>query len=136
MNDGCLPGCVGTWPRRPGDPQEPFHVRACPNNKRSNPEPAAPIVAAFADQEALRGHLDDLNEAGYTPVVVGLDSSPQPFLITLVGPYAEGEHVFFDSPWQGDIDWREGHKHCDDCLGHVHGIEHLRYPVTVMVAPR
>lgn len=97
-------------------------------------EPRTPDVQwrLLRDAEALRGHLDALNESGTTPVVVGRDATPQSFLITLVGPYAEGEHVFFDSPWQGDVDWSNGHTHCDECRGHVHGIEDLRYPVVVM----
>lgn len=95
----------------------------------------------LADAEALRAHLDALNEAGICPVAVGVDASVRPFLITLVGCYAEGEHVFFDSPWQSDIDYGElvdgvfvpRPPYCDDCRGHVHGIEDLRFPVTVLV---
>jgi hypothetical protein len=88
------------------------------------------------DREALRDHLDALNENGQHPAAVGWTAPPypQPFLITLVGPYAEGEDVFFDSPWQTDVDWRDGHSNCEDCGGWSHGIEHLRYPVTVMAS--
>lgn len=86
------------------------------------------------DAEGLREHLDALNEAGESPVVVGWDARSMPFLITLIGCYAEGEHVFFDSPWQSDIDWRDGYAHCDECRGRYHGIEHLRYPVAVLVS--
>ena len=96
-------------------------------------EPTATAAAVvLADADALREHLDQLNEAGVHPIVAGIDACPQPFLITLVGPYAEGEHVFFDSPWQGDVDWSNGHTYCDECRGHVHGIEDLRYPVVVL----
>jgi hypothetical protein len=89
-------------------------------------------LLTFADEEALRGHLDALNESGNTPVAVGIDGVGAPFLITLVGPYAESEDVLFDSPWQSDVDWRDGHSNCEDCRGWSHGIDNLRYPVTVM----
>lgn len=93
--------------------------------------------------EALRGHLDALNEAGVHPIVVGIDACPQPFLITLVGPYAESEDVFFDSPWQGDVDygervdgvWVPKQPRCEDCRAVSHGIEDLRFPVTVLARP-
>jgi hypothetical protein len=88
----------------------------------------------LADADALRDHLDALNEAGERCTAAGMDSTPQPFLIALVGAYADGEDVLFDSPWQGDVDWRDGHSNCEDCNGWSHGIEHLRYPVTVLVA--
>jgi hypothetical protein len=94
--------------------------------------PTVTPAVVLTDAEALREHLDTLNEHGVTPLAVGIDAWANPFLITLIGPYAESEHVFFDSPWQGDIDWRNGHRHCEECMGHVHGIEDLRYPVTLM----
>jgi hypothetical protein len=95
--------------------------------------PTAPSTQVLPDADALRDHLDALNEGGTHPVAVGWDATPQPFLITLVGPYAESEDVLFDSPWQSDVDWRDGHSNCEDCNGWSHGIEHLRYPVTVLV---
>jgi hypothetical protein len=100
---------------------------------------ALDVSLTFADDDALRAHLDALNEAGVTPVAVGYDAH-QAFLITLVGPYAESEDVLFDSPWQGDVDygeridgvWKPLPPRCDECMAHVHGMEHLRFPVTVM----
>lgn len=99
------------------------------------------IRQVFADQEGLRQHLDNLNERGESPIAVGIDNTPQPFLITLIGPYAEGEAVFFDSPWQSDTDhgkrengvWVPKKPHCTDCNGMEYGIEDLRFPVTVLV---
>ena len=100
----------------------------------TEPTTTAAVTPAvvLADAEALREHLDALNEHGVTPLAVGIDAWANPFLITLVGPYADGEHVLFDSPWQGDTDWRNGERVCEDCRGHVHGIGDLRYPVTLM----
>jgi len=97
-------------------------------------------LVTFNDATDLREHLDLLNEAGITPVAVGIDATPQPFLITLVGPYADGEHVIFDSPWQTDCDygemvdgkWVSKPPYCDECMAQVHGMEHLRFPVTVL----
>lgn len=108
------------------------------------PDPTATAALrteAFADCDALREHLDTLNEAGTTPISVGVDAAAQPFLITLIGCYAESEHVFFDSPWQSDIDqgervngeWVPKQPYCDDCRAMVHGIEDLRFPVFVLV---
>lgn len=86
------------------------------------------------DRDALRQHLDDLNEAGtHHPVAVGVDARSQPFLITLVGPYAEGEDVFFDSPWQREHDHGGVPARCDDCDARSHGIEDINFPVYVMV---
>lgn len=96
----------------------------------------------LADAEALRDHLDGLNEAGTRPVAVGIDDVGQPFLITLVGPYVESEDVIFDSPWQSDLDMGERvdgvwvpHPSCDECsAAQAHSINDIRYPVTLLVA--
>lgn len=101
----------------------------------------ASTLLTLPDGEALRDHLDALNEAGEHPVAVGLTVLGHPFLITLVGIYAEGEDVLFDSPWQHDIDygkrvdgmWVPQPPRCDECNAHVHGIEDVHFPVTVMV---
>lgn len=90
--------------------------------------------------EALRLHLDDLNESGTTPTAVGVDALSRPFLIALYGPYAEDEHVFFDSPWQGDVDygrrvdgeWVPLRPRCEDCGGFVHAMSDLTFPVVVL----
>lgn len=81
----------------------------------------------------LRRHLDDLNESGVLPVVVGLTRDGAPFLITLVGPYAEREDVLFDSPWQREVSY-DVPPRCEDCDGVSHTMDHLRFPVTVVVA--
>lgn len=81
----------------------------------------------------LRRHLDDLNDAGVSPIAVGVDAIDQPFLITLVGPYAEREDVFFDSPWQREHDHGGVPSRCEDCDAYSHTIDHLRFPVTVVV---
>lgn len=99
------------------------------------------VTIVLSEAAALREYLDNLNEAGTRPIVVGIDASPQPFLITLIGPYAESEDVFFDSPWQSDIDygervdgeWVPKQPRCDECQAMVHGIEDLRFPVVVIV---
>lgn len=101
------------------------------------------ISRALPDAEALRGLLDEINEAGEMAVVVGIDAKPSPFLITLVGPYAESAHVLFDSPWQSDVDygervngeWVPKLPHCEECLAQVNGIEDLSFPVIVLSPP-
>lgn len=102
----------------------------------------SPSTLVLDDADALRDHLDALNEGGTIPIAVGWDATPQPFLITLIGPYAESEDVLFDSPWQGDRDygeridgvWVPHPPHCDECQGQVHAMRHLRFPVTVLVS--
>lgn len=99
-----------------------------------------PSLVTFADADALREHLDALNEDGQQPTAVGWDATPQPFLITLAGPYVESEDVLFDTPWQSDVDYGERINgvwvplptRCDDCHAHVHEMKHLRFPVTVV----
>lgn len=102
------------------------------------------IREVFQNGEALRQHLDDLNERGEHPVAVGVDALGLPFLITLVGPYAESEDVMFDSPWQADLDhgravdgkWVPHPPRCEECQAQVYGIDDIRYPVTVLVVTR
>jgi hypothetical protein len=104
--------------------------------------PVTPLV--LADGDALRDHLDALNEAGEHPVAVGWDAAPEPFLITLVGPYADGEDVLFDSPWQRDCDygkrvdgvWVPHPPRCDECQAQAHSMDDLRFPVTVLVSAK
>lgn len=106
----------------------------------SRPAPELPSMAVLADADELRTFLDDLNEAGQHPVAVGHDAT-QPFLITLVGAYADSEAVFFDSPWQQDMDlgqtvdgaWVPKQPRCTDCRGVEWALEDLRFPVVVLV---
>jgi hypothetical protein len=88
-------------------------------------------LVVLADADALREHMDALNNSGEPSVVVGMDAH-QPFLIALDGPYVESEVVFFDSPWAGH-DIAGASIHCEDCRGEECSMEHLRFPVTVMV---
>lgn len=98
------------------------------------------IRLVIAEQEGLRLHLDNLNETGKRPVAVGIDSTESPFLITLMGPYTEYEDVFFDSPWQSDLDmgervdgeWVPKKPHCEECRGMVHGMKDIKFPVTIL----
>lgn len=100
-------------------------------------------LITLADADALRQHLDDLNESGTDPIAVGWSAPPypRPFLITLVGCYADSEDVLFDSPWQRDVDygeridgkWVPRPPRCEECQAQAHGIENLSYPVVVVV---
>lgn len=99
-------------------------------------------IVTFDDRDRLRRHLDGLNDSGKNPICTGIASNGQPFLITLVGAYAEYEEVFFDSPWQSDTDhgkrvdgeWVPHPPRCEDCGAQVYGIEDLSYPVTILEA--
>lgn len=89
------------------------------------------VLVWFRSPDELRAHLDALNEDGMHPAAAGLDGNGAPFLIALTGCYADGEDVLFDSPWQTDIEWSNGRQRCDECLGRVHGLDDLTFPVAV-----
>ena len=98
-----------------------------------------PAETLTKDDE-LRQLLDDLNESGITPTAVGIDALGRPFLITLVGPYADSEDVFFDSPWQRDVsygkrvdgEWVPLRPRCEDCDAYAHTMSDLAFPVVVL----
>lgn len=95
------------------------------------------------DQNHLRQYLDHLNENGLDPIIVGWDATSRPFLITLVGCYADSEDVLFDSPWQQDTnhgkmvdgEWVPHSPRCEECMAQVYEISDLTYPVRIMWAP-
>ena len=92
-------------------------------------------LVEFTDAEALRDHLDALNDAGIRTEAAGVDVNDNPFLIGLSGPYAESEVVIFGSPWDSEVDYGTG-LHCDEChASNLHGINDLRYPVRVIADP-
>lgn len=91
--------------------------------------------SVFANTDALRDHLDALNESGTDPTVAGIDANGRAFLITLQGPYAETEAVLFGVPWDGEIDWNSPLR-CSECGCHeAFGIQDLTYPVRLAVVP-
>lgn len=88
---------------------------------------------ALADADALRDHLDALNESGTDYKAVGMDVGGNAFLVCLAGPYAESVVVMFGNPWDGEVDYGTG-THCDECAAQeVAGVERLRFPVHVLV---
>lgn len=93
---------------------------------------AMPGFRMIGGPDELRRYLDDMNDAGIPPIVVGLTPIGAPFLITLVGPYAEREDVFFDSPWQREVGYDVSPR-CEDCDAYSHTMDHLQFPVTVVV---
>ena len=94
---------------------------------------AIPLPLANADQ--LRNLLDYLNESGDDHRAVGMDSRGQPFLIALSGCYADTEVVIYGDPWDPEVDYGVGRR-CDECNGsNFHGMDSLRFPVTVLIKP-
>jgi hypothetical protein len=87
----------------------------------------------LADSDALRAHLDRLNESGLDYRAAGMDANGTPFFITLLGPYAEAEHVITASPWDGEVSLGRP-SWCDECDAHspLH-ITDLAYPVHVVI---
>lgn len=87
------------------------------------------------NEDALRDHLDALNDAGWDPTVGGMDSDGESFLASLAGPYAEGTTVLYVDPWDPEVEVK-GAELCNECgaqRGH-RSIDDLRYPVAVIAA--
>jgi hypothetical protein len=91
------------------------------------------LTAVLADADALREHLNALNDSGTDDRAVGMDSRGEPFLIALDGCYAESEVVLYGNPWDAEVDWGTGPS-CVECMAqHPHRIDSLRFPVSVLV---
>lgn len=85
----------------------------------------------LADADALRAHLDELNEAGTDDRAVGLDREGQPFLAFLAGLYAGDSGVITCDPWDYE---RNGELACYECNAARSGqLDTLNYPVTVLL---
>lgn len=54
----------------------------------------------IAYRDALRAHLDNLNEAGISCSAAGIAGNGQPFLNELSGCYAETETVLWGDPFE------------------------------------
>lgn len=86
------------------------------------------------DPDEVQSHLDGLNEAGYDTTVVGRDARDLPFIVHLIGQYADVTNVYMYDPWDWEIDVPLANRECDDCNARgALKLEHLSYPVTLMV---
>lgn len=85
----------------------------------------------LGDADALRRHLDTINERGEDDRCAGIDSAGQPFLAALTGPYATSVRVLCCDP--DDVERDQG-EYCDTCSQAVtrHGLDTLHYPVVVL----
>ena len=89
-------------------------------------------LLVLADAEALRDHLDALNEAGTDDRAAGMDARGEPFLIALDGCYAETEVVLYGNPWNNEVDWGTGPS-CVECMAQrPHRLDSLRFPVRIL----
>lgn len=89
-------------------------------------------LLVLEDAQALRDHLDYLNDIGFDYRCSGMDANNAAFFVSLVGPYADGEHVFAFSPWDGEISF-SAPAYCHECVAHTPlGLDHLTYPVRVL----
>lgn len=89
-------------------------------------------LLVLEDAQALRDHLDYLNDIGFDYRCSGMDANNAAFFVSLVGPYADGEHVFAFSPWDGEISF-SAPAYCHECAAHTPlGLDHLTYPVRVL----
>ncbi len=90
------------------------------------------LVVQVDDRDALRAHLDSLNEAGIGGSAAGIAGNGQPFIIELSGCYAETETVLWGDPWAGDAEHSSGVR-CEECGAHnLYGIDSLRFPVHIL----
>ena len=97
--------------------------------------PSGPTLLVLADAEALRDHLDALNESGEDCTTAGIDARGSAFIVVLAGPYAETEAVVLGNPWDNEVDFGTG-TYCEECRAHANaGLDRLNFPVTVMAWP-
>lgn len=90
-------------------------------------------TAIFRYAQELRGHLDRLNDMGLDYRCSGMDANNTAFFVSLVGPYADREHVFTVSPWDGEVSFPSG-PYCTECDAHIPlGLGDLTYPVQVLL---
>ncbi|SHS19801.1 Uncharacterised protein [Mycobacteroides abscessus subsp. abscessus] len=93
-------------------------------------------VVRIDDRDALRAHLDRLNEAGIGCSAAGVAGNGEPFMIELSGCYVETETVLWGDPWAGDIEHSSGVR-CEDCGAHnLYGIDSLQFPVHIITTVR
>lgn len=95
-----------------------------------------PAFIRMYSAEEVQKHLDDLNEAGEATTAIGRDARDLPFIVYLIGQYADITNVWMNDPWDYEVEVPgviQGM--CEDC--NPHGplqLEHLNYPVIVMAA--
>lgn len=93
-------------------------------------------VERVDDRDALRAHLDSLNEAGICCSAAGVAGNGRPFIIELSGCYAETETVLWGDPWAGDVEHSSGVR-CEECGAHdLYGIDSLQFPVHILTTVR
>lgn len=101
--------------------------------------PTTPIdvrMVQIDDRDALRAHLDSLNEAGIGCSIAGVAGNGKPFMIELSGCYAETETVLWGDPWANDVEHSSGVR-CEECGAHnLYGIESLPFPVHILTTVR
>jgi hypothetical protein len=140
--DGETAQPIPTWDAIAEEDREPYRVTTRAALEAAVPllapqpvvDRAAPATLVLESADALRAHLDGLNESGVDFKTSGMDSRGQSFLAYLDGPYAESLGVLMHNPWDSEIEVPEARMPCDDC-GVRHGplrAEHLAYPVTVL----
>lgn len=89
------------------------------------------------NEDALRDHLDALNDAGWDCTAAGMDVTGRSFLAGLSDPYAENTFVLYADPWDGEASMLDSEQQpCDECGGEraSRQIDDLRYPVAIIAA--
>lgn len=86
----------------------------------------------ITDADALREHMDALNDAGKHCEVAGVDAHGTPFLAGLSGAYADFEWAQIGNPWDVEVDFDgETCDHCGAQRGAQVTIDRLAYPVVI-----
>lgn len=87
----------------------------------------------ITDADALREHMDALNDAGKHCEIAGKDANGTPFLAGLSGAYADVAWAQIGNPWDVEVGF-DGET-CD-CCGAQRGaqvtIDRLSYPVVIL----
>jgi hypothetical protein len=94
------------------------------------------VLRRIADVDEFDRLLSELNEAGITPTVVGLDAHGSPFLAYGWAPGGDGwdTGVLVDDPYSYEFDYTDGHR-CEECNSEGRRpLSALSYPVMVLGA--
>lgn len=86
-------------------------------------------------EDDLDQYLSDLNDAGFTPVVIGFDRHGSPFLAYGWAPGGDGWDAGFvnDDPHSAEFDYSDGTERCQECGAFERrGIAKLAYPVRLI----
>lgn len=92
-------------------------------------------TARYDDGEELVATLHAMNEQGIEPKLSGLDAEGQPFLVQILGPYAERVAVTLNTPWDSEVSYHNTLHDCEECGAQGDwNLDALTFPVLTLSA--